>query len=284
MRAALETESLGHRYGRGVEWALLDVDLAIRPGTITALVGPNGAGKSTLIRSWIGFERPTRGSAFVVGIDAAKDPARAARAIGYVSQSGGLYRGLSVQDHLRLAASLRHGFDRALAALRLGQLGIPLGRKVGELSGGQEAHVQLAIALGTRAPVLLLDEPLAALDPLARHEFLAVLAEEVRSRGATALLSSHIVNDIEPVCDSVIVLGGGRVILDAPITTARATHRIAAAGSSPGGRVVASFTRVGGEPSVLIRSEDARLRPPTFEELVMGYLAAARAPRHGRTP
>lgn len=278
---ALEALAVGKRYRRRGPWALTDVGLAIPCGTITALVGPNGAGKSTLLRSFLGFERLTRGAVRVMGIDPAKDRKRAIRMVGYVSQSGGLYRGLSVDDHLTLAATLRPGFDRAIAAGRLEQLGIGLGRRAGELSGGQQAHVTLSIALGTRAPVLVLDEPLASLDPLARHDFLNVLVSEVRGRGTTVLLSSHIVSDVESVCDAVVVLATGRVTLHSPIDVALATHRVVARGAGAAaewaaGTLVASYGRPGGGTIDLLRSTDLALPSPTLEELVMGYLAAAR--------
>ena len=163
----------------------------IPSGGITALVGPNGAGKSTLIKGWIGFERPTAGRLEVQGIDPWRDRVAAVGRLAYVPQAASLYRDLTVADHLALGATLRRGFDRAGAAERLDALAIPLGARAGELSGGQQAQVGLALALGTWAPVLLLDEPLASLDPLARREFLAVLVDAVRTTGATALLVAH---------------------------------------------------------------------------------------------
>jgi ABC-2 type transport system ATP-binding protein len=181
-----------------------------------------------------------------------------------------------VADHLDLAGTLRRGFDAAEARLRLDQLGIPLRQRAGTLSGGQASQLALCIALGTHAPVLLLDEPLASLDPLARHDFLNLLVSVVRERGATALLSSHIVSDVAAACDSLVVLGSGRVTLQSPIASALAVHRIATPGTADPAAVVASFARPGGEPAVLVRSEDPALPPPTLEELVMGYLAATR--------
>ena len=273
---ALEACGLSKRYRRSSTWALVDVDLAVPQGTVTALVGPNGAGKSTLIRTWMGFERPTRGHVLVGGIDPQDDRAGTLRQLGYVSQSTALYRGLTVSDHLALAAGLRSGFDTAAARERLGQLAIPLAQKAGALSGGQAAQVALCLALGTGAPVLLLDEPLAALDPLARHDFLNIVSSIVRDQGATALLSSHIVSDVEAVCDQLVVVGLGRVTLQAPIKQALAEHRLMPAGSAPAGQLVATFARPGGELSDLVRSTDPSLPVPSLEELVMGYLAAAR--------
>jgi ABC-2 type transport system ATP-binding protein len=211
-----------------------------------------------------------------MGVDPAIDRAGAVRRLGYVAQSTGLYRGLSVADHLDLAGTLRTGFDAAEARLRLEQLGIPLRQRAGTLSGGQASQLALCIALGTHAPVLVLDEPLASLDPLARHEFLNLLVSVVRERGATALLSSHIVSDVAAACDALVVLGNGRVTLQAPIAGALAAHRIAPPGTVDPGSVVAGFARPGGDLAVLVRSDDPALAPPTLEELVMGYLAAAR--------
>ncbi len=271
---ALEASGVSRRFGR--TQALCDVTLAIPAGSIAALVGPNGAGKSTLIRCWVGFERPDTGSVRVLGADPASDRAGAIERLGYVAQSTGLYRGLSVGDHVDMAGTLRRGFDGDEARLRLDQLGIPLGQRAGTLSGGQASQLALCIALGTHAPVLLLDEPLASLDPLARHEFLNLLVSVVRERGATALLSSHIVSDVAAACDRLVVLGAGRVTLQAPIADALAAHRLAVPGAVDPSTVVASFARPGGEPAALVRSADPVLPMPTLEELVMGYLSAAR--------
>ena len=274
---ALEAIGVSKRYRRTGSWALLDADLEVPEGTITALVGPNGAGKSTLIRTWVGFERPTRGLVRVGGIDPREDRAGAVARIGYVSQSTALYRGLTVGEHLTLASTMRPGFDDEAAQARLEQLAVPLSQKAGSLSGGQAAQVALCIALSTGAPILLLDEPLAALDPLARHDFLNLLVSAVRERGATALLSSHIVSDVEAVCDHLVVLGLGRVTLQAPIREAIAEHRLGPVGSMPAEQTVATFARPGGEPIALVRSSDPSLPRPSLEELVMGYLAAARS-------
>jgi ABC-2 type transport system ATP-binding protein len=283
----LTAVGLSKRYRR-IE-ALRDVDLGIPAGSVTALVGPNGAGKSTLIRTWIGFERPTAGRVTVLGVDPWRRRAEAIAHLGYVPQSASLYRDLTVDDHLALAVSLRRSFDRDGAAHRLDQLDIPLRARAGELSGGQQAQVGLALALGTRAPVLLLDEPLASLDPLARREFLAVLTEAVRETGATALLSSHIVTDVEQACGRLIVLGGGRVRLHDDIASARAAHRIAPPGPAPTGTLaVAVYPAEDGRPRQLLRLEPAApgggdglegghgLEDASLEEVVLGYLAAGR--------
>lgn len=267
----LSTGSLAKHYWRGA-WALTGIDLDIPAGGVTALVGPNAAGKSTLIKTWVGFERPTRGSVSVMGVDPWRDRSAALANLGYVPQSPSLYDGLSVSDHLDLAAQLRRGFDREAARRRLADLGIPAGQGARNLSGGQQAQVALALALGTHAPILLLDEPLASLDPLARREFLHVVTDAVRADGTTALLSSHIVTDVEQACDRLIVLGVGRILLHDTVATALAAHRISA-GVVPG--AVATFLGPDGSPLSLLR--DGGERPATLEEVVLGYLASSRA-------
>jgi ABC-2 type transport system ATP-binding protein len=282
-QAPLVAERVGRRYRRGRPWAIKDVDLAIPRGTITALVGPNGAGKSTLIRSWMGFERPDEGRVLVQGIDPRRDRTAAVRRIGYVPQSASLYRNLTVDDHFQFAAVCRPEFDRAHALDRTQAAGVGAERRVGELSGGEQAQVALAIALGTRSPVLLLDEPLASLDPLARREFLAVLVDDVRATGATAILSSHIVTDVQQACDSLVVLASGRVALHAPVAKARAEHRTVLEGDLGGQPFVGKFVGPDGERFVLLKSSDPGLRDATLEEIVLGYLVAARPPTAART-
>ena len=267
----LETHDLAKRYGRRT-WALTGIDLAIPQGGITALVGPNAAGKSTLIKTWVGFERPTRGGVKVGGIDPWKDRSAVLRQVGYVPQSPALYDGLSVDDHLDLAVQLRPDFDQHYARLRLDQLGIPGDQGAKSLSGGQQAQVALALALGTRAKILLLDEPLASLDPLARREFLHVLTDAVRTDGATALLSSHIVTDVEQACDRLIVLGIGRVLLHESVAVALAEHAISVTERPD---AVASFAAADGSRISLVRGDGDR--PATLEEVVLGYLASARS-------
>ena len=271
--SVLEASALAKRYRRGV-WALAGIDLAIPRGGITALVGPNAAGKSTLIKTWVGFEKPTRGSVRVAGIDPWKDRSAALAHLGYVPQSPALYDGLSVEDHLDLARQLRPSFDREYARNRLAQLDIPADRGGRDLSGGQQAQVALALALGTRAPILLLDEPLASLDPLARREFLHVLTDAVRGDGATALLSSHIVTDVEQACDRLIVLGVGRVLLHDTVADAMAAHAIS---STEHPNAVGSFGAPDGSRIWLVRGTGDR--PATLDEVVLGYLASGRTER-----
>jgi ABC-2 type transport system ATP-binding protein len=269
----LQTRGLAKQYRRGV-WALRGIDLAIPRGGMTALIGPNAAGKSTLIKTWVGFEQPTRGSALVAGVDASRDPAAALEHIGYVPQRPALYDGLSVEDHVDLASLLRPGFDRAAARQRLDLLGIARSELARNLSGGQQTQVVLALALGTRAEVLLLDEPLASLDPLARREFLHLLVDVVRTDGVTALLSSHNVTDVQQACDRLIILGVGQVLLHSSVADALATHGVSVAGETAE-RDVATFAGPTGERVTLLH--DGGERAATFEEIVLGYLSSARA-------
>jgi ABC-2 type transport system ATP-binding protein len=282
---ALSARAVAKRYRGGVR-ALDGIDLDIPAGSITALVGPNGAGKSTLMKAWVGFERPSRGTVTVMGVDPWRDRAAALDRLGYVSQRPALYRGLSVRDHVALAVSVRPGFDAGLSERRLEELDIPLGQDSRTLSGGQQAQVMLALALGTHAPVLVLDEPLASLDPLARREFLHVLVDAVRAEGATAVLSSHVITDIEQACDRIVVLGTGHKLLDESIAGALSAHRVADGDpAGPAGAVrVAAFPGPLGELMTLWRLDDGRADPQgfrqaTLEELVLGRLASSRPPR-----
>ncbi len=269
---ALAASGLWKRYRRG-HWALEDVSLAIAPGRIVALVGPNGAGKSTLLRTWLGFEHATRGQVSAAGVDPWRRRGEAIRSLGYIPQQPSLYDELSVEEHVDLAAYLRRGLDRDAALARVHELGLPRRSRADELSGGQRAQLGLALVLAAEARILLLDEPLASLDPLARREFLDVLRREAAASAATVVISSHIVRDIEDACEDLVVLVAGRVRLDAPIATARAEHRVVPAGDLP-----ADLVPVGRFPAdhvelALVRATDIG-REPSFEELVLGYLAA----------
>jgi ABC-2 type transport system ATP-binding protein len=283
---ALAARAVAKHYRGGIR-ALDGIDLDIPVGSITALVGPNGAGKSTLMKAWVGFEPPSRGSVAVLGIDPFRDRGAALDRLGYVSQRPALYRGLTVADHIDLAGSLRAGFDGDLSRRRLDELDIPLEQDSRTLSGGQQAQVMLALALGTHAPVLVLDEPLASLDPLARREFLHVLVDAVRSEGATAVLSSHVITDVEQACDRIVVLGGGRKILDESIAQALAAHRVVDGdpAAPPGATRVAAFPDPLGQTMTLWRvgeggaAELPGFRPASLEELVLGRLASSRPPR-----
>ena len=257
------------------------MSIEIPAGRTVALVGPNGAGKSTLLRTWLGFERPTRGTVSVAGMDPSRRRGDAIRQLGYIPQQPALYDELSVEEHVDLASYLRPGFDRASALARIDELGLPRRSRADELSGGQRAQLGLSLVLAAGARTLLLDEPLASLDPLARLSFLRVLRREADAIGATVVVSSHIVRDIESACEDVLILVGGRVRLSASIDEAVADHRVTEADRTAADEegLVGRFPGEMGELS-LIRGERARPgqgRVPSLEELVLGYLAGASA-------
>ncbi len=271
----LVVHQLGRRYRRSAPWAVRGVSLSVSPGSITALVGPNGAGKSTIMRTALGFERPDEGTVAVFGHDPQQDRSAAVESIGYVPQIGSLYRRLSIEEHFVLADAARASFDAEYASARIRSLGLKLDYRVGELSGGEQAQVALAIALATRAPLLILDEPLANLDPLARREFLTVLMEEVRRGRRSALLSSHIVADVEHACTRLVVLGAGRLLLDADIAEVRGSYSIVPAYRAPNEGIVGRFAGPGGDPVVLVAGVEGD-RLASLEEVVLGYLAGGR--------
>lgn len=259
--------------------ALAEIALTVRRSSITALVGPNGAGKSTLLRTWMGFERPTSGVVRVLGLDPIRDRVAALGRVAYVGQTPALYRELTVKDHLELAAHYRRGFDRERAERRLAALSVPLDRPVRTLSGGETAQASLAVALGTRADVILLDEPLASLDPLARADFLSVLADDVRETGATVVMSSHVVGDIERVSDVILVLAHGKVMLDSKLDDVRRSYWVAARAPSDGSQVVATVPDPAGGSWTLIRADRDSVpeaHRANVEHVVLGYLAQAR--------
>jgi ABC-2 type transport system ATP-binding protein len=222
MTAVIETSGLTKRYRRVT--ALSDCTVSVPEGRISALVGPNGAGKTTLLRLLAGLAAPTAGGAVVLGGMPRQDPAYLAE-IGFLAQEIPLYRRLNARDHIGIGAHLNPRWDGESVRARLGGLRIPLDRPVGTLSGGQRAQVALALTLAKRPRLLLLDEPLAALDPLARRNFLATLAEAVAAGGLTVLVSSHLIADIERVCDHLILLAESRVQLCDDIETVLAEHR-----------------------------------------------------------
>jgi ABC-2 type transport system ATP-binding protein len=274
----LVAEHVGRRYRRNRPWAVRDVSLAIPEGSITALVGANGAGKSTLIRAALGFERPDEGRLLVFGIDPRRDRTRVVNSLGYVPQGPSLYRNLTIADHLTLARAARPSFDRSHALGRIRGAGLSEERPIADLSGGEAAQVALALALGTRAPLLLLDEPLASLDPLARRDFLTTLVEDVHGRGATALLSSHIVTDVEHACDRLIVVADGGLVLEAAVAAAKAAYRTVSVDQLGDRPVIGTFAGPSGESLGLVADRSLG-RPASLEEIVLGHLAAARTRR-----
>jgi ABC-2 type transport system ATP-binding protein len=210
MNAVLQAHALGKRYGQ--RQALADCTLEIPPGHVVGLVGPNGAGKTTLLKIACGMLAPTTGRIEVLGEQPAAGPAQLAR-VGYVAQDTPAYPGLSVADHLKLGAKLNPRWDAKLAKARIEQLGLDPKQKAGKLSGGQRAQLALTVAVAKRPDLLILDEPVASLDPLARRDFLRHLMESVAENDTSVILSSHLVSDLERVCDYLIVLVSSRVQL-----------------------------------------------------------------------
>jgi ABC-2 type transport system ATP-binding protein len=278
---ALEAVQLGRRYG--ARWALRDCSFTLPAGRVAALVGPNGAGKTTLLHLAVGLLRPSAGSVRVFGVAPRGRPREALPRIGFVAQDHPLYRGFTVGEMLELARRLNPRWDGALAERRLARLDIPVGQRVGRLSGGQQAQLALALALAKRPELILLDEPLASLDPLARREFLRALMEAVAEDGLTVLLSSHIIGDLERVCDYLIVLSRSRVQLAGEITAILAAHRVLV-GPAVGAtelarlRTVIEEQREGGRATLLVRAEGAAEEPgwearaPSVEDMVLAYL------------
>jgi ABC-2 type transport system ATP-binding protein len=223
-QAALRADGLGKQYG--ANWALRDCTLEIPAGSVTALVGPNGAGKTTLLKLAVGLTRPSEGTVTVLGLVPREDEVALMPRLGFVAQDHPLHMGFSVGETLKLGRKLNPSWNEEIARTRIEELDIPLDRKVGKLSGGQQAQVALTLALAKQPDVLLLDEPVASLDPLARREFLNSVMEAVSEREMTVLLSSHIVTDLERVCDHLVVLSHSRTLLAASIDQVLASHRL----------------------------------------------------------
>jgi ABC-2 type transport system ATP-binding protein len=223
MTPAIETIGLGKRYG--TTWALRDCSVQVPRGRVSALVGPNGAGKTTLLRLLVGLSSPTCGRAEILGLAPGPSDQFLAR-IGYLAQEVPLYKRLSADDHLVIGAHLNVNWDASGARERLAALRVPTDRPIATLSGGQRAQVALGLALAKRPAVLLLDEPVAALDPLARREFLVSLSEAVAESDLSVILSSHMLHDLERVCDHVILLASSRTQICDDIDNVLASHRM----------------------------------------------------------
>jgi ABC-2 type transport system ATP-binding protein len=221
---AVRTEGLGKCYG--ATWALNDCTLEIPSGSVTALVGPNGAGKTTLLHLLIGLAKQTAGRVEVLGLDPRAAAAGLLPKLGFVAQDHPLYRSLTIAETFKLGRHLNPHWNEPFAATRVERLGLKLSHKVGKLSGGQQAQVALTLALAKEPELLVLDEPVASLDPLARREFLNAVLEAVAEGGVSVILSSHIVAELERVCDYLITLAEGRPQLVGPIREIVASHRL----------------------------------------------------------
>jgi ABC-2 type transport system ATP-binding protein len=281
MIAAIDTNGLGKRYGRN--WALRDCTLAIPNGRVSALVGPNGAGKTTLLQLSVGLVRPTTGTVAVYGDAPVADAHRVLPRIGFVAQDKPLYRSFTVEEMLHLGARLNPRWDDSAARARLRTLGIPLNKQVGKLSGGQRSQVALVLALGKRPDLLLLDEPIAELDPLARREFLQLVLEVVAEEGLTVLLSSHIIGDLERVCDYLVILSNAQVQLTGEIDHIVAKHRLLVGPRTDDAAVahvhnVVQATHSARQTSLLVRTNGHVWDPSwqildvPLEEIILAYL------------
>jgi ABC-2 type transport system ATP-binding protein len=221
---AILARGLGKRYGS--TWALRDCSLEIPVGSVTALVGPNGAGKTTLLKLAVGLTRPSEGTVEVLGLVPRGDERELMPRLGFVAQDHPLHMGFTVSEMLTFGRRLNPSWNDDLARSRVEHLRLPLDRKIGKLSGGQQAQVALTLALAKQPDVLLLDEPVASLDPLARREFLNSVMEVVAEREMTVVLSSHIVTDLERVCDHLVILSESRPLLVGAIDDVVASHRL----------------------------------------------------------
>jgi ABC-2 type transport system ATP-binding protein len=287
MSAAIETTDLGRRYGK--IWALRGCTLSIPQGCVAALVGPNGAGKTTLLELAVGLLDATEGEVHVLGASMRGQPEQMLARVGFVAQDAPLYRNFSVQDMLRFGAHLNPHWDDSIARRRLERLDIPLDRHCGRLSGGQQAQVALAVAVAKRPDVLLLDEPVARLDPLARREFLEALMETVAESGVTVVLSSHLISDLERICDHLILLSSGHVVIAGATEALLAEHHLV---SGPRDHVDGMLRRrnvieqraTERQLTAMVRGNGAvpdprvEVREVSLEELVLAYL---RRPREG---
>jgi ABC-2 type transport system ATP-binding protein len=290
MSVALNATGLGKQYRN--RWALRDCSLRVPSGRITGLVGPNGAGKTTLLRMAVGLIKPTAGEISVFGWSPTGQPALVLARVGFVPQDRPLYRRFTVGDILQLGRHLNPRWDQAAAVARLARLDIGLNRKIAHLSGGQQAQVSLALALGKRPDLLLLDEPLSNLDPLARREFMRALVEVVAAEGLSVILSSHVVAELERVCDHLVILNGGRVQVVGDIDELVALHKLLIgprldAAVVGGDATVVQATHTEHQSAMLVKvgahpvGADWEVHDVSLEEVVLAYLgnpAAATLP------
>jgi ABC-2 type transport system ATP-binding protein len=290
VNAVIETNGLGKRYRR--KWALTDCTLSIPAGHVVGLVGPNGAGKSTLLNLAVGLLAPTAGTIEVLGGTPAAGPAQLAR-VGFLAQDSPLYAGFSVVDHLKLGARLNPGWDAELARGRVDRLDLDPGQRAGTLSGGQQAQLALTLAVAKHPELLILDEPVASLDPLARREFLQDLMEAVAEQELSVVLSSHLVADLERVCDYLIVLIGSQVRIAGPVDELLAAHHLLTGprrdpGTLPDGVQVISASHTDVQTTLLVRTTGKVLDPAWtvseigLEDLVLAYMSQAAGRRRHR--
>ncbi|HEY2127180.1 MAG TPA: ABC transporter ATP-binding protein [Streptosporangiaceae bacterium] len=287
----IETSGLGKRYGS--TWALRECTLGLPAGHLAALVGPNGAGKTTLMNMAVGLAVPTAGTAAVLGGQLAGSPA-ALDGIAFVAQDAPLYKNLSAAGMLHLSRNLNRRFDQQYAQARLAELGIPLGKKAGKLSGGQQAQLALTLALARRPRLLILDEPLAMLDPLARRDFMATVLTAMTDHGVSVLLSSHALAELERVADYLILLSGGQLQVAGEVDDLLARHQLLTGAAAEADRYagqldVVQTRRAEAQAHLLVRTSGRggpvppgwETHPVSLEELVLAYL---RAPGAAQVP
>jgi ABC-type multidrug transport system ATPase subunit len=281
MDVALETDGLGKHYRH--TWALQDCSLQLPAGRIAALVGPNGAGKSTLLHLAVGLLKPDAGTVRIFG-ESPQNNTNVLTDIGFVAQDTPLYADFSAAELVTMGGKLNHRWDSTFARSRLAHIGIPPGRPVGRLSGGQRAQVALALALAKRPRLLLLDEPVASLDPLARREFLQSLMGSVAESGTTVLLSSHLLADLERVCDYLIVLHDAKTQLVGNVEDLISEHRQLVGPRRerdivPDAATIVRASHTDRQSTLLIRTTVPITDPAwtvhevTLEDLVLAYLA-----------
>jgi len=290
MSAVLEATGLGKQYGR--RWALHDCALAIPEGKVVGLVGPNGAGKTTLLHLSVGLLTPTAGVITVLGGSPGDGPTQLAK-VGFVAQDTPLYAGLSVAKHLRMGAFLNPHWDDEFAKNRIERLHLDPRQKAGTLSGGERAQLALTLATAKRPEVLILDEPVASLDPLARREFLQGLMEVVAGHEVSVVLSSHLVADLERVCDYLVVLVASEVQLSGEVSDLLASHHrlygpLREPSSLPKSWEVIEQSHTDRQSTFLVRTDEAILdpawtvKPVTMEDVVLAYMTRARDIGPGR--
>ena len=292
----IEASGLGRRYGS--TWALRDCTVAIPAGHVAALVGPNGAGKTTLLNLAAGLAAPSAGDVTVLGGRPAGSTT-ALDGIAFVAQDTPMYKNLSARDMLHLTRNLNRRFDQQYAESRLGELGIPLKRKAGKLSGGQQAQLALTLALARRPRLLVLDEPMAMLDPIARHDFMASVMTAMAADGVSVVLSSHVLAELERVADYLILMSRGRVQLTGEVDDLLASHRLLTGPAAEADRYaerlsVVHARRGEAQAHLLVRATADDPVPPGWEahpvgleELALAYLrepAAAALPGPARAP
>jgi ABC-2 type transport system ATP-binding protein len=283
MTTVLEASGLGKKYGR--RWALRECTLAVPAGRVVGLVGPNGAGKTTLLHLAVGLLAPTSGTIAVFGGRPADGSAQLGR-VGFVAQDAPVYARLTIADHLRAGAWLNLGWDGALANGRIEQLGLDPRQRAGSLSGGQRAQLALTLAIAKRPELLILDEPIASLDPLARRESLQDLMEIVAEYGVSVVLSSHLIADLERVCDYLVVLVASRVQLAGEVGTLLASHHRLSGprrdpSTLPANQEVIEARHTDKQSTLLVRTEAPVLdpawivKPVSVEDLVLAYMRRA---------